>query len=174
MNWLDFVIIITITGFVFSGWATGLVREVVTLAAALVGVVAAGLLYERLAETVVVFVDNEDTAEAISILVLFWSVYLLGQIATVIMKGSLMLLMIGWWDKPGGAVFGFLKGLVVVQIMLIVFAAYPEIGMEEPVEESELASHFVDDWSLVLAVLPAEIEGRVDDFLAPQDPAPAE
>jgi hypothetical protein len=38
------------------------------------------------------------------------------------------------------------------------------------VEESELSSHFVDDWSLVLAVLPAEIESRVDDFLAPQDP----
>jgi membrane protein required for colicin V production len=174
MNWLDLVIIILIAGFVFSGWATGLVRSVVTLAAAIIGVVVAGALYERFSHTVEIFISNEDAADAVAFLVLFGSVYLLGQILTVVARTTLSLLMIGWWDKPGGAIFGFLKGVIVVQVLLIVFAAYPSLGFDEAVDESKLARNFVDDWSFVLAILPSEIEDRVDDFLVPPPPEATE
>jgi membrane protein required for colicin V production len=172
MNWLDFTILILIAGFVVSGYAAGLVRSFVTLAATVVGVVAAGLLYERFSDTVEIFINNEDAADAVAFLVLFGAVYLLGQILTIVLKTSLTLLMIGWWDKPAGAVFGFLKGVIVVQVLLIVFAAYPSLGFDEAVDESKIARNFVDDWSFLLVVLPSEIEDKVDDFLVPPEPSP--
>jgi membrane protein required for colicin V production len=173
MNWLDFIIIILIAGFVFSGWAAGLVRSVVTLAATIIGVVVAGALYERFSHTVDIFIGNDEAADAVAFLVLFGCVYLLGQILTIVAKTTLTLLMVGWWDKPGGAAFGFLKGVIVVQVLLIVFAAYPSLGFDEAVDESKIAKNFVDDWSFLLAILPAEIEDRIDDFLVPPPPEPA-
>jgi membrane protein required for colicin V production len=170
MNWLDFTIIILIAGFVLSGWSAGLVRGVVTLAASIVGVIVAGALYERFSHTVEIFISDPEAADAVAFLILFGSVYLLGQILTIVLRTSLTLLMVGWWDRPGGAVFGFLKGVIVVQVLLIAFAAYPSLGLNEAVDESSIARHFVDDWSFLLAILPTEIEDRVDGFLVPTPP----
>jgi len=172
MNWLDFTIIILIAGFVLSRYSAGLVRGVVTLAATIAGVIVAGALYERFSHTVEIFISNPEAADAVAFLVLFGCVYLLGQIVTIMLRTSLTLLMIGWWDKPGGAIFGFLKGVIVVQVLLIAFAAYPSLGFEQAVADSSLAWNFVDDWSFLLAVLPAEIEDRIDDFLVPPPPPP--
>jgi membrane protein required for colicin V production len=170
MNGLDFTIIIIIAGFVFSGYSAGFVRGFVTLTATIVGVIVAGLLYDRFSHTVEIFINNKEAADGVAFLILFGSVYLLGQMLTVVLTNSLSLLMIGWWDKPAGALFGFLKGIIVVQVLLIAFAAYPSLGFDEAIAESSIAKNFVDDWSFLLAVLPADIEDRVDDFLVPPPP----
>ena len=80
------------------------------------------------------------------------------------------LLMLGWADRAGGAVFGFLKGLLVVQALLIVLAAYPSLGMEDAVAGSQLAPYFVDDVDVLLWVLPDNFDSRIERFLAPQPP----
>jgi hypothetical protein len=57
----------------------------------------------------------------------------------------------------------------VVQVLLIVFAAYPSLGMDEAVDNSELGKFFIDDASFLLVVLPQNFEDRVDQFLAPEE-----
>jgi uncharacterized membrane protein required for colicin V production len=80
MNWLDLAVVLVLAGFVLAAYSAGLIREVITLLAAIFGVIVAGLLYERLARDVLVFIDDADAAEALSFLVLFGSDYLFGQI----------------------------------------------------------------------------------------------
>jgi len=160
MNWLDFAIIFVLIGFVAAAYAAGLIREAVTLVAAILGIIIAGLLYDDLAADILVFMDDEDAAQAISFLILVGAVYLFGQIV----------LMLGWADHAGGAVFGFLKGLLVVQALLIVLAAYPSLGMEDAVAGSQLAPYFVDDVDVLLWVLPDNFDSRIERFLAPQPP----
>jgi membrane protein required for colicin V production len=167
MNWLDIVVVIIIAAFTLAAYSSGLIREVITLAAAIVGIVVASLFYENLATDVLAFEKNEEAAEAISFLVLFGAVYLLGQIGAHVLKTGAALLMIGPLDHIGGAFFGFIKGLLVVQILLIIFAAYPSLGLDGPVDNSEIGRLFVDDASFILRVLPSNIENKVDDFLAP-------
>jgi membrane protein required for colicin V production len=167
MNWLDFVIIFVLIFFVISAYSAGLIREVVTLAAVFFGIIIAGLLYDKLAKDVLVFMNDEDAARAISFLLLFGCVYLFGQILAYVLKAGASMVMLGQADRIGGAVFGLLKGLIVVQVLLIIFAAYPSLKLDTAIGNSEIGGYFVDDVSVVLYILPADFDSRVDQFLAP-------
>src|SRR3990170_1969459 len=129
MNWLDIVILVILLAFALSAYSAGLIREVITLVAVVVGIVVAGQLYDKLATDILVFIDNEEAALAISFLVLFGAVYLLGQLTAYVLKRAASLLMLGWADRLGGALFGLLKGLIVVEVLLILFAAYPQLHL---------------------------------------------
>ncbi len=167
MNWLDVVVIIVLAGFTFAAYSSGLIREVVTLVAVVAGVLIAGALYERLAADVLVFIDNDDAAEAIAFLALFGGVYLMGQIGAYVLKTGASLLMLGPVDHMGGAVFGFIKGILVVQMLLIVFAAYPSLHLDGAVDNSVIARQLVDNFGFLKLILPSNFDHRIDDFLNP-------
>jgi len=165
LNWLDIAIILVVAGFAVSAYSAGLIREVVTLLSVIVGIVVAGQLYDNLTQDLLVFMDDSDAADAVSFLVLFGAVYLFGQILAYTLKAGASLLMLGWANHVGGAVFGLLKGLIVVEALLIVFAAYPELGLDGAVKGSELSRYFVKDVDWVQWVLPGNFSERVDAFL---------
>ncbi len=167
MNWLDIAIILVVAGFAIAAYSSGLIREVVTLLSVIVGIIVAGQLYDNLATDVLVFMNDRDVADVISFLVLFGAVYLFGQILAYTLKTGASLLMLGWANHIGGAFFGLLKGLIVVEVLLIVFAAYPELGLDGSVRGSELSGYFVKDVDWVQWILPGNFDERVQAFLAP-------
>ena len=167
MNWLDIVVIVMIAGFTLAAFSAGLIRELVTLVAAVVGILVADALYSKLAKDVLVFIDDEEAAEAIAYLMLFFAVYLLGQIGAYVLKTGASLLMLGPFDRLGGAGFGFIKGVIVVQVLLVVFAAYPSLDLDSAVADSHVAKPLVDDYGVVRHIVPSNISDRFDDLLHP-------
>ena len=170
MNWIDLVIILILVAFVGTAYTAGLIREVVTMVAVVVGIVVAGLLFDDFATDVLVFIDDEDAARAVAFLVLLGAIYLFGQIAAYVLKRMASIMMLGWADKAGGAAFGLVKGLVVVQVLVVLFAAYPSLGLDDAIDNSAIGKFFVDDVSVVLVILPGEFDDRIDDFLLPEVP----
>ena len=170
MNWLDFAIILVVVGVVITAYLAGLIREAVTFLAAVLGIVIAGALYDDLAADILTFMDDEDAAEAIAFMILVAAVYLFGQIIALLLSRTASLLMLGWLDRIGGAFFGFLKGLIIVQILLILFAAYPTLGLDDAVAGSELAPFFIDDADVLLRVLPDNFDFRIERFNTPEAP----
>ncbi len=166
MNWLDIVIVLVIAFFASSAFRAGLIREVVTLASVAVGVVVAGMFYDDLARDVLVFIDNDKTALIVSFLILLSAVYLAGQLVAVMLKQAAALLFLGWADHAGGALFGLIKGLIVIQVLLILLVTYPQLGLKSDIDGSALASVFLDVAPLLLLVLPDEFEQAVDAFVA--------
>jgi len=166
MNWLDIAIVLIIGAFTISAFSSGLIREVVTLVSAVVGVVFAGLFYDDLKRDLLVFIHDDEAALFFSFLALFGSVYLTGQLVAMMLKRTASLLLLGWADKAGGAAFGFLKGLVLVEVLLILFVTYPQIGLQRAIDGSALASVFLDAVPLLLAILPGEFRHAVDAFVA--------
>jgi len=167
MNWLDIVVIIVIVGFTLAAFSSGLIRELITFFAVVIGILVAGALYGKLARDVLVFIDDEDAAEAIAYLMLFGAVYLFGQIGAYVLKTGAALLMLGPIDHLGGAVFGFVKGIIVVQTLLVIFAAYPSLDLDTAVAESQVARRIVDDYGVVRHVVPGNIKDRFDVLLHP-------
>lgn len=165
MNWLDIVIVLIIAFFAATAFSSGLIREVVTLVSAVAGVVIAGLFHDDLARDVLTFIDDEKAARAIGFLVLLGAIYLTGQLIAVMLKQVAALLLLGWADRLGGVIFGLVKGLVVVEVLLILFVTYPQLGLEDAIDGSALASVFLDAVPLLLLILPDEFERAVDDFL---------
>jgi membrane protein required for colicin V production len=165
MNWLDIAIVLVVAFFAATAFSAGLIRELVTLVSAVVGIVVAGLFYDDLARDVLVFIDSDDTANIVAFLVLLGAVYLAGQLIAIMLKQVAAILLLGWADRLGGALFGLLKGLVVVEVLLIAFVTF-DVGLDDAIEGSGLASVFLDAASVLLIILPADFERAVDAFPA--------
>ena len=166
MNWLDVVIVLVIAFFASTAFRAGLIREVVTLASVVVGVVIAGIFYDDLARDVLTFIDDRKTALVVGFLVLLGAVYLAGQLVAVMLKQAAALLFLGWADHAGGALFGLIKGLIVVEVLLVLLVTFPRLGLKGDIDGSALASVFLDASPLLLLVLPNEFERAVDAFVA--------
>jgi membrane protein required for colicin V production len=169
MNWLDIVVILVIASMTLAAYSSGLIREVITLVAVVAGIIIAGALYQRLAQDVLVFIDDEDAAEAIAFLALFGGVYLMGQIGAYVLKTGASLLMLGPLDHLGGAAFGFIKGVFVVEMLIIILAAYPSLNMDSAVDDSTVARRLVDDFDFLKHILPGNIDTRIEHFLNPEE-----
>ena len=66
MNWLDGAIIALIIWLTWSAFQVGFIRETVTIVAAILGVILAGLFYQDLAEEIFVFIENDTLASIVS------------------------------------------------------------------------------------------------------------
>ena len=166
MNWLDIVIVLVIAFFAISAFRAGLIREVVTLVSVAVGVVVAGLFYDDLARDVLVFINDHDARQVVAFLILLGAVYLAGQLIAGMLKRAASLLLLGMADHAGGALFGLIKGLIVVEVLLILLVTYPQLGLQTAIDGSAIASVFLDAAPLLLLVLPDEFKQAVDAFVA--------
>lgn len=167
MNWLDGAIIALVLWFTFSAFQAGFIRETVTIVAALLGIVLAGLFYEDLADDVLLFIDSETVARIVAFGIIFGAVALAGQMLALVLKPTVNLLQLGIFDQLAGAIFGFVKAMVFVQIFLIVFVTYPKWGLGDTIEDSlfgSLTVEMVEKIPVLVRILPDEFEGAVDDF----------
>ena len=166
MNWLDGAIIVVILWFTFSAFQAGFIRETVTIVAAVLGIVLAGLFYQDLAEDVLVFIDNEQLSFLVSFGVIFGAVALAGQMLALVLKPTVAMLQLGVFDQLAGAAFGFAKAMVFVQIFLIVFITYPKWDIKGTIDDSVFASLMIENTAVLVNLLPEEFELSVDNFTA--------
>jgi membrane protein required for colicin V production len=164
MNWLDAVIVIVIAWFAFAAFRTGIIREVVTVIALVVGVLAAGFYYDDLAENVLLVIDDDTAANVTAFLVLFGALALGGQLAAILLKRTAGLLRLGWADHVAGAAFGLLKGLILVEVFLILFTTFPYLGLDGAIRGSAIAPLFLDRGPALLKLLPGEFNSAVEAF----------
>jgi membrane protein required for colicin V production len=166
MNWLDLVIVLALLLFTWAAFRAGLVREVVTLAATFLAIVIAGLYYDDLALDVLVFIDNEGATKVVAFLLLLGSIFFMGQLVAFLLQRLVSLLMLGWADRLAGAAFGFFKGLVLIEVLLILFVTFPQMGLENAIDGSAVAPLFLDTVPFLLRILPGEFDTGVDTFSA--------
>jgi len=164
MNWLDVAIVIVIAWFTFAAFGAGIIREVVTVIAFLVAVLAAGFYYDDLAENVLLFIDDDTAANVAAFVVLFGSVVLGGQLAATLLKRMASLLRLGWLDHLAGAALGLLKGLILVEMFLILFTTFPYLGLDGTIRGSAIAPLFLDGGPVLLKLLPGKFDDAVDAF----------
>lgn len=163
MHWLDLVIVAAIAWVTFSAFSRGLIREVVTLAAFVVGAIVAGMLYDDLSANLAFLIDDETTRNLIAFGALFLGVVVLGQIVGGALKRTAALLMLGPFDHLGGAAFGFVKGVVLVEVALIAVSVFPiSSEVAAAVDESTLAPVFLERAPVVEVALPPEFENALD------------
>lgn len=164
MNWLDGLIVAVIIWFTFSAFQAGFIRETVTIVAAVLGAVLAGIFYQELAEDVLLFIDNDTFARIIAFGVIFGAVALAGQMLALVLKPTVNLLQLGVFDQLAGAAFGFAKAMVFIQIFLILFVTYPKWDLDRTIDESVFGSLIIEDTAVMVKILPDEFEAQVDDF----------
>ncbi len=158
LNWLDLAIVVILGALTWRAFVVGLVREVVMLAAVVFGALLAGKLYMELAADAAVLVEDERTRELVAFVAIFTGVVVIGQIVALLLRRTAALLLLGPVDSLGGAAFGLLKGVVVVEVLLVAVTAFPAAtGLTAAAESSALASLFLEGFFVVEPLLPAEV-----------------
>jgi membrane protein required for colicin V production len=124
MNILDIIFLVLIAASVIYSLIKGLVTEIFSLLAIILGFFGASYGYSRTAEWLKGWVGHETLSTIIAFAFLFLlvaiAVSLLGRLLSrLIHKGGL-----GWADRMGGAAFGFLKAVLLIAILLLVLTAF--------------------------------------------------
>jgi membrane protein required for colicin V production len=161
MNWLDIVVVLVVAWFTFSAFWAGLIREVVTIVGVALGIVLAGFFYKDLADDVKLVIDVDNAPPVIAFLLIFGACTLAGQLVAMVLKQTASLLMLGTFDHLFGAVFGFAKGVIVIEILMILFVTFPALGLKDTINESMFGPLLLDGIPFLLKVLPSEFDSAV-------------
>jgi membrane protein required for colicin V production len=159
MYWLDIVLIVILAVFTLIGLKTGIIKAVLSLAGLIIGVILAGRLYLPLSEQLT-FISNAAVAKIVAGIIIFIAVMIIAAVLARFLKWVTSLVMLGWVNRLGGAVFGLVLAAILCGAALAFWVKAEEIspGIAEPITESSLAVILVDRLPLVLALLPSEFD----------------
>jgi membrane protein required for colicin V production len=167
---MDAAIVLIFIFFIVTGFRGGLVRELISLGATLVGLVMAGLLYDNLRDTLFTSIDNETVASAAAFLVIFFGIVIAGHLLATVVNPLIHILMLGMADQFLGAGFGVVKAFILVVATLTLLVTYPIWDLDETVAESDFATRLLDMSRPVTVLLPDIFENTVDAIDGPTAP----
>lgn len=169
VNWLDILLVAVIGLTTWRGYSNGFIRELVSIAAVILAIPIAGLLYDDMYPKVEPIVENEDLAAVISFVSIMAGVIIGGQVVAHLLKRTAEALNLGFFDAVAGGAFGFAKSAIICQVLLIVLVRYPEPDLRDTIEGSRVAEALLDAAPAVLAFLPDTFEAGLDLFRGATD-----
>jgi membrane protein required for colicin V production len=159
VHWLDLTIVGFVTWTTFRAFRKGLVREIVHITALVAGVIVAGQYYDQLSANLHFILEDRTTLNVICFALLLSGVLILGQIVASTLRNTVKMLMLGPVDTFGGALFGLCKGIILVEVLLILVSIFPISGqLILAIENSKVASFLVEQSVIVEQILPSEFE----------------
>ena len=160
MNWLDIVIIVLIAVPTLIGLRTGIIKAVLSLAGVIVGVILAGKYHEVLAEQLT-FITQDNIASIVAFALILLGVMIIASVLAALIKFAVSVVLLGWGNNIGGAVFGFVLGTIFCGALLATWVKF--FGIMGPIGESSLAILLLDRFPIILALLPREF-GAIRSF----------
>lgn len=122
MNYIDIILVILLVLAAISGFKKGLVAEVASLAALVLGIWGA-IEFSYITSDFLVenFNVKTDHLNIISFIVTFVVIVILVHIVGNVVSKMLETVMLGFVNKLAGLVFGVLKAALILSILLVVF-----------------------------------------------------
>ena len=155
MNWLDIAILIVIVIPTLAGLKSGLIKAILSLAGVVVGVMLAGH-YHTLLATKLTFISSANLAEIVAFAIILMGTMIVAGVLAAMLKQIVSAMLLGWVNRLGGALFGFLIGAIFSAALLTMWAKF--LGAGETITTSALATLLLDRFPMVLALLPAEFD----------------
>jgi membrane protein required for colicin V production len=165
LNWVTLLVLLTIVFLTWRAWKNGFIRELVSLAAVILAIPIAGIFYDDLYPKVEPIIDNQIGAALVSFLAILGGVIIGGQVAAYLLRRGVEILNLGGADQLAGAAFGFIKGILICQVILIAFVAFPRPNFRDDIDDSTAAQVLLDGTPFVLAILPGAFDRAIDAFL---------
>ncbi len=124
MNPLDILIMTIVAYCLIMGFFRGLMREVVSIIGVLGGFWASYTYYMSLTKYLSKWISDPSYLNIFSSLIIFLSVFVIISTLGVIVKYLLKIITFGWLDWASGCGCGFVKGILIVSVLLTIFTAF--------------------------------------------------
>ena len=141
MNFFDILVIVILGYCLIRGVFRGLIKELSSIIGVLGGFYAAFTYYMLVAKLLSKWITNTGYLNILSFLIIFCGVFIIISILGVIINYLLKIAFLGWLDRILGSVFGAMKGILIVSVLLIAFTAFLPKGT--PVIKDSLLSPYV-------------------------------
>jgi len=171
INWIDVSIMIIILLNMIIGIRRGIIRGIINLIGVITAIFLAIFWFKEVGE----FISSHsqisgEIANILGFALIFLGIYLIARIIEIFFKKILSLLFVFWIDGLGGAVFGLLKGSLIVGILLVIVTFIPlPVFLKEQLENSFLANRFAVMTTIVYDYLkdwlPLSFQFNTEEFL---------
>ena len=159
LNFLDVAIIIIIGTSVIYSTIKGFVKDVFSLTAIILGIIAALLLYPLGSELLEPYISQTQVANIVSFSVIFLAVAVVTSLVGMLISKMIKGVNLSFYDRLFGAVFGFLKGFVLVAVIVIVLS----VIMPTALKESKITPYITKAINLVTDILPKDYQDKFDE-----------
>jgi membrane protein required for colicin V production len=156
---VDWIIVAVLAGAVLGGIARGFFRSAFSLAGLIAGLALASWNYWRLAAVLKPLVHSIEVANAIAFLVIALLVMLIAAITGGVLAKVFEKVGLGCLDRLAGAVFGFIEGLVLVTICILVTVAF--FPQTQWLTEARLPRYFFGALHVSTHVTPSRLADRL-------------
>jgi len=155
MDWLDIVIIVVVVIATLWGLRIGIIKAVLSLAGLIVGVILAGRYYVPLSEQLA-FIPQASIAKIAAFAIILIGIMVIAGVLARFLKWTASILLLGWVNRLGGAVFGFVLGTILCSALLAIWVKF--FGIAGVISESSLTAILLHYFPMVLALLPHEFD----------------
>lgn len=157
-NWLDGILVAVVLVSVVAAALKGFVRELISLASVLAGLVIAALCYRRAGAWFDDLTSSHQVALGLGFLTLFVGALVVGAVVSFFAKRLIQKAGLQWFDRFLGGVFGLARGIVVDGVLLMVLLAF-SIKVEA-VQRSTLAPYIVLGARVIVLTMPADLKAE--------------
>ena len=158
VNGLDWLILMVVAASVLMAAGQGIFIELFSLAGAVLGFMLAAWNHARLAAWFAPYVKSDAVASAAGFLTIFVVVLVLAGLAGRTVSWLMKHAGLSWYDRMLGAVFGFVRGVVVATVVVMGLLAFvPESRITTG---SAFGPYLIATGRMVSRAAPAEMRER--------------
>lgn len=155
----DWLIVVVLIVSALSAAKKGFFLEVFSLAGVVLGLLLASWNYQKLLPQATRWIHNLPAAEVLCFLGIALGVMLVAGLIGRLIRWSVHSVGLGWADRLIGALFGLVKGCVLVTIAVLVIAAF--LPQATWFRQSRLAPYFLTAAHQASVVTPSELGERI-------------
>jgi len=160
---LDIILLVLFFGFVGAGFYFGLIHTLGALLGVVVGVMAAGSLYDKIAPFFQFFLLKEEVAKVLAFVVVFLvTSRLIGWMVHMIDQGFKIIRFIPFAssaNRLAGALLGFVEGALVLGVILFVMSHFQiSPAINEAIDNSRFADLLITLAKVLTPLIPAAIK----------------
>ncbi|MGA9060321.1 MAG: CvpA family protein [Terracidiphilus sp.] len=163
MTWVDWVILLVLAAATVGGLAQGFVRTACSLGGLIFGLVLAAWNYASMGRLFRPIVKAEPVANSIGFLVTALLVMLIANVAGGFIAKTVRRLGLGCLDALAGAAFGFIQGVLLVMVCILVTVAF--FPGEHWLAEARLPKMFFGTLHVSTRMTPGELSDKVRNGL---------
>jgi membrane protein required for colicin V production len=155
---LDWIILAILVYSVVISTMRGFTREVIGLAAVLVGVLLASWFYRPFSRIFKDVVKTENLALFLGFSLIFIGTLLAGVLVIWLVTRFTKLVRMQWFDRLLGAAFGLIRGWLIGSVLFLGLTAFDV--QADRVKASELAPLFLPGARVIAAATPYELKAK--------------
>lgn len=162
MNWLDGILGLILLLSTISAAQKGFSREVIGIAAAIIGLICGVWFYGLAGSWLLPYVSSPHVANFIGFFIVFAGFIILGTLAGAILRRFVKAVGLSWFDRLLGGAFGLIRGALLGMAVITALVAFaPAVAPDSApasVANSRLSPYVLEAARVVVAIAPKELK----------------